>query len=97
MQQSVFKALADPTRRLILRRLGERSMTAGELGQGLDISKPSLSHHFNVLKAADLVRSDRDGQSIIYSLNASVLEETIGLMLELVQGTTSEEQSHAQR
>ena len=89
----MFKALADPTRRDILRRLNAGPRSAGELAEGLDISKPSLSHHFNVLKAADLIRARRDGQSIIYQLNASVLEETVGLILDLVQGDGQENEA----
>lgn len=83
--QNVFRALADPTRREILRRLRQGSRTAGELGEGFDMSRASLSHHFNVLKAADLVRSERRGQHQVYSLNASVFEEIAGLLLELFQ------------
>lgn len=81
--QNVFRALADPTRREILRRLRRGSRTAGELAQGFDMSRASLSHHFNVLKAADLVRSERRGQHQVYSLNASVFEEIAGLLLDL--------------
>ena len=63
-----FKALADPTRREILRLLRVGEKTAGELSERFDISKPSVSHHFAVLKAADLVRTRRDGQQIYYCL-----------------------------
>lgn len=85
-QQHAFRALADPTRREILRRLRRGSRTAGELSDGIDMSRASLSHHFNVLKAADLVRSERRGQFQVYSLNTSVFEELAGLMLDLFQG-----------
>lgn len=84
-QQPAFRALADPTRREILRRLRGGSWTAGELSEGFDISRASLSHHFNVLKAADLVRSERRGQFQVYSLNTSVFEDLAGLMLDLFQ------------
>ncbi len=84
-QQHAFRALADPTRREILRRLRSGSRTAGELSVGFDMSRASLSHHFNTLKAADLVRSERRGQYQVYSLNTTVFEELAGLMLDLFQ------------
>ena len=59
-----FKAIADPTRREILRMLRKQEMTAGELAERFDMTKPSMSHHFAVLKAADLVTSRREGQTI---------------------------------
>ncbi len=75
-----FKALADPTRREILRllRVGEKS--AGELAERFDISKPSVSHHFNVLKQADLIGSRREGQQIFYFLNTTVVEDLLTLV-----------------
>ena len=82
-QQPVFKALADPTRRAILKRLQAGSETAGEIAEDFSISKPSLSHHFNILKAADLVRTERRGQHIVYSLNATVLQEAMAMLLEI--------------
>jgi DNA-binding transcriptional ArsR family regulator len=71
----VFKALADPTRREILRLLGKGEMTAGQLADRFDMTKPSMSHHFAVLKEADLVSTRRDGQQIFYALNATVMQE----------------------
>ena len=82
-QQPVFKALADPTRRAILKRLQEGSETAGAIADAFPISRPSLSHHFNILKAADLVRTERRGQHIVYSLNATVLQEALAMLLDL--------------
>lgn len=82
-QQNVFKALSDPTRREILRRLRAGAMSAGEIAEQFDITRPSLSHHFNVLKAADLVRTERRGQQIYYSLNTSVFEDAAALMFDL--------------
>lgn len=82
-QQPVFKALADPTRRAILKRLQEGSETAGAIADAFPISRPSLSHHFNILKAADLVRTERRGQHIVYSLNATVLQEAMAMLLDL--------------
>ena len=82
-QQSVFKALADPTRRSILKLLQKGSLTAGTIADAYPITRASLSHHFNILKAADLVRTERRGQHIVYSLNATVLEETATLLMDL--------------
>ena len=81
--QDVFKALSDPTRRQILKLLQRGSRSAGELAESFDITKGSLSHHFGVLKAAELVRTRREGQQIIYSLNTSVFEDVAALVLEL--------------
>ncbi|MDH3615581.1 MAG: autorepressor SdpR family transcription factor [Gammaproteobacteria bacterium] len=93
-QQSVFKALADPTRRGILKRLQEGSATAGEIAAAFPISRPSLSHHFNVLKAADLVRTERRGQHIVYSLNATVLQEALARLLDIFSPGDSAEQNN---
>ena len=81
--QEVFKAIADPTRRRVLKLLQGGSKTAGELAEAFDITKGSLSHHFNVLKAADLVRCERRGQQIVYSLNTTVFEDVAALLLDL--------------
>ncbi|HEY3252381.1 MAG TPA: autorepressor SdpR family transcription factor [Polyangiaceae bacterium] len=83
--QAVFQALSDPTRRAILQRLTAGSLSAGELANAFSITKGSMSHHFNVLKAAELVRSERRGQSIVYSLNTSVFEDVAAMLLELFQ------------
>ncbi|MDZ7642847.1 MAG: autorepressor SdpR family transcription factor [Woeseiaceae bacterium] len=85
-QQSVFKALADPTRRAIIKSLQRGSQTAGELAESFPISRASLSHHFNTLKAADLVRTERRGQHIVYSLNATVVEEATAVLLDVLGG-----------
>jgi DNA-binding transcriptional ArsR family regulator len=73
----VFKALSDPTRRRILQLLRRREMSAGELAEHFELSKPTLSGHFAVLRAADLIASDKAGTTITYRLNASVLEEAL--------------------
>ena len=80
-----FKAIADPTRREILRLLRKRGeMTAGELAQRFDMTKPTMSHHFAVLKEADLLTGRREGQTIWYSLNTTVFQDflswTIGML-----------------
>jgi DNA-binding transcriptional ArsR family regulator len=82
--QEVWKALADPTRRQVLKLLQKRSRTAGELADAFDVTKGAMSHHFNVLKSADLIRSERRGQTIVYSINTSVLEDVAALFLDLL-------------
>ena len=81
----VFKALADPTRRNLLRLLRGGEMTAGELADRLDakITKPSVSHHFAVLKAADLITARREGQQIFYALNTTVTEDLAAILWDL--------------
>lgn len=82
--QPVFKALSDPTRRQILKLLQAGSMTAGELAEHFAVSKASMSHHFNVLKAADLISSERRGQQIVYALDTTVLEDVATMVLDLL-------------
>jgi DNA-binding transcriptional ArsR family regulator len=73
----VFKALSDPTRRRVLQLLRERPMTAGELSEHFDVSKPTMSAHFAVLREADLAEAERHGKTIIYRLKLSVLEDAL--------------------
>lgn len=74
---NVFKALSDPTRREVLKLLRKGPLSAGELASNFDVSKPTMSVHFRVLKEAGLVEVERDGKSMIYSLRMSVLEEAL--------------------
>jgi ArsR family transcriptional regulator, arsenate/arsenite/antimonite-responsive transcriptional repressor len=80
---SVFKALSDPTRREILRALRRGERSAGELAELFSLSKSTLSGHFAVLKAADLVQTERQGTSIVYRLNTSVFEDVLAHLLDL--------------
>jgi DNA-binding transcriptional ArsR family regulator len=73
----VFRALADPTRRRVLALLRERPMSAGELADQFDVSKPTMSAHFAVLREAGLIDASKQGKSILYSLRMSVLEEAL--------------------
>lgn len=82
---NLFKALNDPTRRRILDLLKEKDMPAGEIAEYFDISKPSISHHLELLNKADLVEKERDGQFIYYSLNTTSLEEAAQWMIELLK------------
>lgn len=79
----IFKALADPTRRKILRLLDGGEMSAGKLAEYFDISAPSMSHHFNILKQADLIASRRDGQQVYYSVNTTVFQEVLSMLLDM--------------
>lgn len=81
---SAFKAIADPTRREILRLLRQGEMSAGDIAGHFDITKPTMSHHFAVLGDADLINRRRDGQTIWFSLNTSVLEDLVAWTLDLV-------------
>ncbi len=81
--EQVFRALADPTRRRILAILKTGSRSAGEIAADFPISMASLSHHYGVLKSADLIRSERRGQSIVYSLNTTVFEDVASAMAEM--------------
>ena len=78
----VFKALSDGTRRKILELLKEESMTAGEIADAFQITKPSISHHLTILKSCGLVIDERKGQNIIYSLNMTVFQEVISWFLD---------------
>src|SRR4051794_7062522 len=86
--QDIFKAISDPTRRRVLKLLHGGSRTAGQLADAFDVSKASMSHHFAVLKTADLIRSERRGQQIVYSLNTTVLQDLATLLLDLIPRRT---------
>ncbi len=79
----VFRALGDPTRREILRMLRAKDMTAGEIGVRFPLAKSTLSGHFNVLRFAGLIVSERRGTTIVYSLNASASEELLAAVISL--------------
>jgi len=79
----IFRALADPTRREILRLLRRGELSAGDLAEYFDMTKPSMSHHFNLLKQADLVTTRRDGQQILYALNTTVMQDLAVVLWDL--------------
>ncbi|SMB81525.1 transcriptional regulator, ArsR family [Desulfonispora thiosulfatigenes DSM 11270] len=83
-ESKIFKALSDANRRKILRILRENDLTAGEIAQEFNISKPSISHHLNILKQADLILDDRKGQNIIYSLNTTVFQELLTFFFDIL-------------
>lgn len=80
---ALFKALNDETRRQIVELLKEKDMNAGEIADHFTMSKPSISHHLDILKRADLITSEKKGQFVEYSLNTSILEDLISWILTL--------------
>ena len=82
-----FKALADPTRREILRLLRRGEMTAGDLAERFDMTQPTMSHHFSVLKEADLLTSRREGQQIWYGLNTTVVQDLTAWAMDLIRSS----------
>jgi len=85
----LFKALNDPTRREILEILKEKDLTAGEIADRFNISKPSISHHLDLLRQAGLVVSVKEGQFISYSLNTTVMDEMLQWILQLTNNQKS--------
>ena len=80
---NIFKALNDETRRDILDLLKDQDLTAGEIAEHFDMTRPSISHHLDLLKRADLVSSVKQGQYIIYSINTTLFDEIIQWLLSL--------------
>ncbi|WP_437396327.1 autorepressor SdpR family transcription factor [Flagellimonas lutimaris] len=80
---SLFKALNDTTRRQIVELLKEKDMNAGEIAERFNISKPSISHHLDILRQANLVTSEKKGQFVEYSLNTTILEDLLNWILTL--------------
>jgi ArsR family transcriptional regulator len=80
---SLFKALNDPTRREILELLKEKDLTAGEIADQFNISKPSISHHLDLLRQAGLVVSVKEGQFVYYSLNTTVMDDMLKSIINL--------------
>lgn len=83
LNTSAYKAIAHPIRRDILKRLRSGPKTAGDLALQYEISKPSLSSHFSILKEADLVFTRRDGNHIYYNLNLTVANEVLSALMDL--------------
>ncbi|MBL8559320.1 MAG: winged helix-turn-helix transcriptional regulator [Hyphomonadaceae bacterium] len=80
----VFKALSHPTRRKVLAMLREGPKASGEIAQAFDVAWPTMTAHLNALKDAGLVTAERDGTTIRYWLNASVMEEAVAALMELM-------------
>ena len=79
----LFKALNDQTRRQIIELLKKRNMNAGEIAEEFKISKPSISHHLDLLKQADLITAEKKGQYIEYALNTTILEDLVAWLITL--------------
>lgn len=90
----VFKALSDATRRQILNMLQNGDLTAGEISEQFNMTKPSISHHLNILKQANLVQDLRKGQNIYYSLNTTVFQDVIGWFYDILGPPGKDEESH---
>ena len=82
---ALFKALNDPTRREILEILKEGDLTAGDIADKFNISKPSISHHLDLLKQAELVNALKEGQFIYYSLNTTVMDEMLKWFIQFTK------------
>jgi len=91
--EKLLKALNDQTRRDILAMLQKGDLTAGEIANAFDMRKPSISHHLNLLKEADLVSSTREGQFIRYRLNTTVLDDLLSWLMNLRDKTFDEQPS----
>jgi ArsR family transcriptional regulator, arsenate/arsenite/antimonite-responsive transcriptional repressor len=87
-KHTLFEALSDPTRREILRSLRAGSKTAGAIADAFHLSKPTISHHLQSLRLAGLVRSEREGTSVHYTLQSNVLEDAALELLELAGAAT---------
>ena len=81
----LFKALRDPTRRRILEMLKERDLTVSEISEAFEMSTPSISYHLDLLKHAQLVSSRKNGQFVTYSLETTVLDDSLGWILDLMK------------
>jgi DNA-binding transcriptional ArsR family regulator len=86
MHDSLFRALADPTRRRILELLAERDRTAGEIAERFPVAFASVSHHLGVLKGAGLVAAQREGQHIRYRLNTTVFQDVARYLITRFAG-----------
>ena len=83
ISDKVFKALSDANRRKIIDLLKKKEMTAGEIAQHFNVSKPTISEHLKTLRNADLIESEKNGQFITYFLNTSVLEDFLSHMINI--------------
>ncbi len=90
---ALFKALNDGTRREILQLLQQRDMTAGEIADAFEFSKPTISHHLDLLRQAGLVESVKQGQFVYYSLNTTVIDEMLGWFMGLKEGNKKKNKS----
>ena len=97
MSDSAFKALADPTRRAILRLLGKRARSVNEIVEAFELSQPAISRHLAVLRAAGLVSATRDGQSIVYALDTTMMDDVARVLLDLATPRRSQSAATSHR
>ena len=90
-QDTIYTTIASPVRRKVLKLLRVRAMTAGEIADNVNVSKPTLSGHLNILKAAGLVTVEREGAYLRYHMNLSVAEDLLTGLAELFQLNTLEQ------
>lgn len=88
-----FKALSDPTRRKIIELLNEKPLTAGEIAEHFNMTKPSISHHLNLLKQADMITDEKKGQYVIYHLNTTVFQDILKWFFEFTNGSEENEKN----
>jgi len=81
----LFKALADPTRRSIVELLKSKDLTPSEILEKLSVSQPTLSHHLDILKRANLIEGERNGQFVRYSLNMSVFQMAVEYIMQFTK------------
>lgn len=79
----LFKALNDETRRKILELLRKKDMTAGEIADQFNMTKPSISHHLDLLKQSDLVTSEKKGQYVLYSINTTIIDDLLKWVIKI--------------
>lgn len=79
----LFKALNDKTRREIIELLKKEDLNAGQIADQFQMKKPSISHHLDILRRADLVTSEKKGQFVIYSLNTTILEDLLQWLITI--------------
>lgn len=84
-----FRALADPTRRDILRLLRNGPRTSGEIAEQFPVAWPTISRHLGQLRDAGLILSERQGQQILYELNTTVFDDLIEHLLDWVKPGSS--------
>jgi ArsR family transcriptional regulator, arsenate/arsenite/antimonite-responsive transcriptional repressor len=75
--ERVFKALSDPTRREIVKLLRRGSRSSGDIAEHFPTAWATISRHLAVLRDADVISAERNGNSISYTLNATVIQELI--------------------
>ena len=84
MESNVYKALGHPLRRQIMTELRGGPKSSGTIAEAFDVAWPTVTRHLNVLKEADLITAERHGTTILYRINSSVLEDTIGALMTLL-------------